>query len=116
MAIDVIQSSEIIVQLENFVDQIRPDKEEIRRKLDYGYNIDNQSVILYEIRPNWLNPEEIQQHPFAKATYIKRNGIWKIYWMRGNLKWHQYDPFPSVSTFSQFLEIVKSDEHHCFFG
>ena len=107
---------DIIETLENFVDRLRPDTEEIRKKLDYGYNIENQSIFLSEIRPDWKNPEVIRQHPFAKTTYIKSSDTWKVYWMRANGKWYPYDPAPTVPSLKKFLEIVKNDKHHCFFG
>ena len=116
MAIDALQTVEMIELLENFVARIRPDTEEIRKKLDYGYSIENQSVFLEEIRPDWLKLELIRHYPFAKATYVKRSRIWKIYWMRGNLKWHTYEPTPTVRSLKKFLEIVERDDYHCFFG
>ena len=116
MAIDVLQTVEIIEQLENFVFRLRPDTEEVRKKLDYGYNIENQSIILFEIRPDWKNSEVIRQSPFVKATFIKSSDTWKIYWRRANGKWYPYDPSPSVRSLKEVLEIVKDDKHHCFFG
>lgn len=116
MAIDAIHTVEIIEQLENFLDKMRPETEKIRKELDYGYTIENQSVILHEIRPAWNNPEIIRHSPFAKATFIKSSDIWKIYWMRANLKWYPYDPKPAVGSLKKFLEIVQKDEYHCFFG
>ena len=116
MAIDVLQTVEIIEMLENFVDQLRPADEEIRKKLDFGYNIENQSVILFEIRPDWIDPGIIRQHPFAKATYVKASNSWKIYWLQGNGKWSPYDAAPTAKSLKVFLEIVKKDDHSCFFG
>ena len=116
MAIDALQTIDIIELLENFVARLRPDTEEVRKKLDYGYNIENQTVYLFEIRPDWKNSEIIRQLPFAKTTNVKSSDTWKIYWMRGNGKWYPYDPAPTVPSLKKFLEIVKSDEYHCFFG
>jgi len=116
MAIDALQTVDMIELLENFIGKMRPVDEEVRKKLDFGYNIEDQSIILFEIRPDWLKPEIIRQHPFAKATYVKKSGTWKIYWLRANLKWYPYSPLPVVNSLKQFLEIVKNDEHHCFFG
>ena len=116
MAIDALEAVDIILQLENFIEEIRPEEEEIRKQLDYGYTIENQSILLHEIRPDWQHREIIRQYPFAKTTYVKRQRIWKIYWIRSNLKWYAYDPRPAVKSLKQFLEIVKADEYHCFFG
>ena len=116
MAIDALQTVDMIELLENFVGKMRPADEEVRKKLDFGYNLEDQSVILFEIRPDWLKPEIIRHHPFAKATYIKKTGIWKIYWLRANLKWYPYDPRPAVNSLKEFLEVVKNDDRGCFFG
>ncbi|MGH8716972.1 MAG: DUF3024 domain-containing protein [Burkholderiales bacterium] len=31
-------------------------------------------------------------HPVAKATYVKAQDVWKVFWQRADLKWHRYDP------------------------
>jgi hypothetical protein len=33
----------------------------------------------------------------AKVTYVHNKNIWKIYWMRGNLKWGFNEPKPTVN-------------------
>jgi hypothetical protein len=88
----------------------------IRPKLDFGYRIKGQSVELFEIRPVWDKPEEKMEHPFAKATYVRETALWKVYWLRADLKWHRYEPIPSVGTLEKFLELVHEDKHACFFG
>lgn len=47
----------------------------------------------------------------AKATYVKKSGIWKVFWMRADLKWHRYEPVPEVSTLDEFLRIVLKSIH-----
>ena len=51
-----------------------------------------------------------------KTTYVKKTGIWKVYWQRADLKWHSYSPIPEVDTLDDFLTLVDKDEHHCFRG
>lgn len=46
------------------------------------------------------------EHAFAKATYVKTRGVWKVYWMRGNLEWHPYEP-ARVRSFEAFLQLVN---------
>ena len=88
----------------------------VRDKLDFGYRIVNQSVELFEIRPQWNDPENKIEIPFAKATYVKKTKRWKIYWQRQDLKWHSYEPLPAVTHLEEFLSIVDEDAHACFFG
>ena len=88
----------------------------IRKKLDFGYRIENQSVILFEIRPEWQNPENVLELPFAKSTFVKTTNRWKIFWQRQDLKWHGYEPVPYVDKFEDFLSVVSEDACACFFG
>lgn len=98
-----------------FLEKRRPPPR-VRAELDLGYRIEGQSVEIFEIRPYWRDPAEIMEHAVAKATYVKTQQIWKIFWQRADLKWHGYEPHPKVKTIEKFLEIVDRDEHACFFG
>jgi len=91
---------------------------EIRNQLDLGYRIEGQNVYLFEIRPGWNKnkPEEKTESPVAKTTYIKSKNYWKIYWMRGNLKWYHYAPMPFVKNISDFFDLIAEDKFSCFFG
>jgi hypothetical protein len=115
MAIDVFQTVDIIELMENFLEKIRPNKE-VRSKLDIGYKIENQSIILFEIRPQWDKPEIIHEYPFAKTTFVKKNNHWRVFWMRSDLKWYSYSIQPTVKSLRAFTELVAKDENHCFFG
>ncbi|WP_293636258.1 DUF3024 domain-containing protein [Polaromonas sp.] len=52
----------------------------------------------------------------AKATFVRTKGIWKVFWMRSDLKWHSYEPKAKVNTLKEFLGAVDRDEHSCFFS
>lgn len=56
------------------------------------------------------------ESPVAKASYVKTQGIWKIFWQRADLKWHRYEPTPAVETLEEFLAVVEKDEYACFWG
>ena len=98
-----------------FIEQRRPPPH-IRPKVDLAYRISDQSIEIYEIRPVWDEPSMKMEHPVAKATYVKSHGIWKVYCMRADLKWHSYPPAPKVSTVEMYLSLVGEDKHACFFG
>lgn len=115
MAIDTLQTLEVIEVMENFLSKKRP-PEHIRKQLDIGYKIENQSIIVFEIRPQWNKPEVILEYPFAKTTYVKANNHWNVFWMRADLKWHSYSPKPTVKNLKEFTKLVEEDKHHCFFG
>ena len=115
MAFHDLERKKIENSLNAFIERIRP-APHIRPELDFGFNISGKSVELVEIRPQWDNKSVIRRHPFAKATFVKTQGVWKIYWLRQTLKWHSYEPVPTVESIDQFLAIVKADKHACFFG
>ena len=98
-----------------FIEKRRPPLH-IRPKLDLGFRVEGQSVEIFEIRPVWRNPEEKMEHPVAKTTYVKTQDIWKVYWMRADLKWHVYTPLPEVAKLEEFLQLVDQDIYGCFWG
>jgi hypothetical protein len=115
MALDITKSVDIIEAMENYVAKVRP-RPEIRHELDIGYEIERQSVILQEIRPTFKDPTEIRRYGYAKATFVKEKNIWKVFWMRSDLKWHLYPPKPTVKKLADFLRLVDKDEYACFKG
>ena len=115
MAISEFEIKRCERELEKFMAVRRPPPH-VRNELDLGYRIEDQSVLLFEIRPEWRNPENIMHIPIAKTTYVKTKKVWKVYWQRQDLKWHSYQPMPEVRHFEEFLSIVSEDVHGCFFG
>lgn len=102
--------------LDSFMAQRRPPPH-IRPKLDLGSRISGQSVSIFEIRPVWRGPPgERHESAVAKATYVRTRGVWRVFWMRRDLKWHSYDPAPEVRSIEEFVALVAEDQHACFFG
>lgn len=98
-----------------FIKKIRPPAH-MRNELDIGFRLKGQSVEIFEIRPDWRNPNEKNEIPVAKTTYVKTQKVWKVYWQRADLKWHGYDPEPEVYTIEEFLKLVEVDKYACFWG
>ncbi len=98
-----------------FIEARRPPPH-VRPKLDLSYRLEGQSVEIFEVRPDYLNPSETIENSVAKATYVKRAEEWRIYWQRADLKWHRYEPYPTVSSIEEFLALVDEDAYCCFFG
>ncbi len=115
MPVDSLKTLEIIEVMENFLARSRPPVN-IRHQLDIGYKIEDQSVYIVEIRPQWDNPSVIQEHAIAKTTFIKAKNHWTVFWLRQDLKWHPYSPTPTVQTLNAFVKLVDEDKHHCFWG
>ena len=88
----------------------------IRDKLRYEYKIENQDIILFEIRPRWKAPNEQTRLPCAKLKFIRSQNIWKLYWQRADMKWHKYGPFESSRDLAELVAEIDADPHGCFFG
>ena len=115
MALNENQIYEINMNALAFLKKRRPHIEH-RDKVDLAYRIENQSVIVFGIRPNLLFPEQKMDIPIAKTTYIKTQKQWKIFWMRADLKWHGYEPDMYTDSIGDFFRVVDEDAYGCFFG
>ena len=112
---DIHQITEVIEACEILLQKRRP-PEEMRYKLDLDYRIDNQSVLIFEIRSRWDKPTEFFESPIAKTTWVSTKNHWKVFWMRADLKWHGYKPVPTVKTIYEFIGLVDQDSLGCFWG
>jgi hypothetical protein len=115
MSLDVMNQIDIIEAMENFIEMRRP-PEKIRHEVDLSYKIDNQSVIIFEIRPKWNEPKVKMECDIAKTTFVKATNKWKVFWQRANMKWYTYSPNPEVDHINDFITLVDEDAHHCFWG
>lgn len=98
-----------------FMEKRRP-PEHVREQIDLGYRIVGQSIEIFEIFPSWRDKSQKIEEPVAKAKYVRTQNEWKIYWMRQDLKWHEYEPAPSVKHIDEFLSIIDEDKYNCFFS
>lgn len=89
---------------------------EIRNKVDFAYRLENQSILLFEVRQHWQDKTKMLENEIAKLTYVKTQKVWRLYWMRQDLKWHRYEPYDSDSSLEKVLNAVMQDELGCFFG
>src|SRR5690606_34910997 len=115
MAISEFEIRRCEKAMQGFLEERRPPAH-IRDQLDLGYRFDGQSIEIFEVRPSFRYPDEKIESPVAKATYVKSRKLWKVYWMRQDLKWHRYPPAPEVRHVEDFIALVKEDAHACFFG
>ncbi|PKP44844.1 MAG: hypothetical protein CVT95_10530 [Bacteroidetes bacterium HGW-Bacteroidetes-12] len=115
MALEFENEIEIIEVMEGYLINSRP-PEEIRNQLDISYKIEGQSIVVFEIRPLWNNPNIKIESEIAKTTFVKKENIWKIFWFRADMKWHSYKPNPKVNSLKEFIKIVEEDKLGCFWG
>ncbi len=115
MALTKEQLQEIDEAGQSFLKKRRPSVE-IRNQLDLAYRVEGQSVLVYEIKQNWLKPDQYHESPVAKTTFVQTQNHWKVFWMRSDLKWYSFSPRPTVKTIKVFFKLVDEDKQACFFG
>lgn len=115
MAISEFEIKRCERELEKFLEENRPPAH-VRAQVDLAYRISGQSVEIFEVRPGFRDPSRTTEMSVAKTTYVKSQKVWKVYWMRQDLKWHSYPPAPQVRHLEEFLRLVKEDANACFFG
>jgi hypothetical protein len=115
MALTEIEVKRCEKALEGFFRRRRP-PEHIRDQVDLGYRLSGQSVEIFEIRPGFRDESEKTETPVAKATFVRTQNLWRIYWMRRDRKWHSYAPHPEAGSLEAFLDVVDRDDWCCFFG
>ena len=115
MAFSEIELARIDKTMAEFLGRIRPPAH-IRDQLDFIYRIEGQSIEILEVRPRWRAPSEKTEMPFAKTTFVKSQGTWKVYWRRADGKWHRYEPNAEAGTLTELLAVIEKDEYGCFFG
>ena len=88
----------------------------VRDQLRNGYRIENQNIFIFESRPRWDAPREWLDLDFAKITYVKSSGIWKLYWKRASGKWNLYEPHKESKKIDDLIATIDEDRYGCFFG
>jgi hypothetical protein len=85
-------------------------------QLRMAFEVKGYDVTVYEERPRWNNPQQWSSLPVAKFKYIRKDNVWKLYWMRQDMKWHSYEMPRGTRTLEALVEEVDTDPHGAFFG
>ena len=113
MAFSELELARVHRTMAAYIARRRP-RPEIREELDIGYSVEGQSVIIHEDRRRYDGSRILE--PVAKATWVKTQKVWKIFWMRADLRWHGYEPLAQVHTLDDVLAGVDADPYGCFWG
>ena len=89
---------------------------EFKDDLSIVYRVDKQDVIISEKRPAYQRPKEYIETPAAKLKYIKSKKEWRLLWMRGDLKWHSYNPKKNSVNLKDLVAEIRTDPYGCFWG
>lgn len=80
------------------------------------YRVQRHDIELYERRTHWREPGEWIETPVAKIKFVRSANEWRLYWMRQDLKWHRYEPFPGSRRIEDLVEAIDEDRDGCFWG
>ena len=80
------------------------------------YHVKNHDVIISETTPCWDDPNEFTELPLAKIKFVRSEKIWKLYWMRADLKWYAYKPVESSKDLAELVKEIDEDPNGCFWG
>ena len=114
MFFSVLEKKLIVKRVGAFCDTRVPEK--ARGQLKNGYRIEGQNIVIFESRPRWDQPSEWMNLDYAKLTYVKTRGVWKLYWKRASGKWNLYEPHAESRELSELIETIAEDQYGCFFG
>ena len=67
----------------------------LRDELRTIFEVKGYDVTVYEERPHWKDPQKWTKEPLAKFKFIRKDTVWKLYWMRSDMKWHLYGGMPT---------------------
>ncbi len=104
--------------IENIVGKLckRRSPSHLRHHFRTVYTVGEHEVTVYEERPSWDNPREWISSGIAKFKYSRKHNVWKLYWMRDNLKWYPYGPLPGSMRIDRLFVEVDKDPSGAFFG
>ncbi len=115
MSFSEIEWKRFELDLARFMARRRPPPH-VRHELDLAHRLRGQSVEIYSIRPPWDGRGAPIEHPIARMTFVRARNIWRLFWMRQDLKWHSYEPKAEARSLRECLDVVDQDAHACFFG
>ncbi|MGE5229494.1 MAG: DUF3024 domain-containing protein [Deltaproteobacteria bacterium] len=85
-------------------------------QLRTGYEVEDDSVTVYEERPPWDGVGEWTRRGIARFRFYRSRGGWQLYWMRQDLRWHLYDPDEMPADLASLVAVVEADKYGAFFG
>jgi heme A synthase len=114
MALDELELKRIDRTVGSLCRKLSPP--EHAEKLRTVYEVQGHTVTMYEDRPPWDGVGEWTHRGLARFRYVRSSGLWSLYWMRADLRWHRYDPAPSTADLASLVAVVADDEYGAFLG
>jgi len=87
----------------------------LRDKLRLELEVDGHAVTIWEVRPAWRGPGETRTG-IARLRFTRTRGTWTLYWMRSDLKRHEYYDAEPTAALDRLVAVVEDDASCAFFG
>lgn len=88
----------------------------LRDQVRVEYRVAGHEVLIYETRPDDLEPSTWMEHGTAKLRFVRTAGEWRLLWQRASLQWQSYEPLASSRDIAELVAEVDRDPFGCFFG
>ena len=105
-------------QIERSVGELcrRHSPQEHAEQLRLVYEVEGHVVSVYEERAPWQGGGEWTRSGIARFRLVRSKGVWQLYWMRSDPRWHLYDAGTMPTDLDALVAIVEADEFGAFFG
>lgn len=88
----------------------------LQDKFRLEYRVKGHEIVIVERRPQWDDPSKWFESPAAKIKFIRSANKWRLYWMRADMKWHEYPGRSSSDRLDDLVQEIDADPLACFFG
>lgn len=88
----------------------------LRDQVREGQRFAGHTIELFLVRPAFERPGELIEESIGKVQFVRSRNVWRLFWMRADLKWHRYPECPEVSSLEEALRVIDEDADCCFFG
>lgn len=89
---------------------------EIRDKVTLSFEVQKNSLILFENRPRYNDPTRWLSVSIAKFTYVVKSREWRLFYQDRNLKWRSYFPLPRAERLPDLIKEVELDPNCIYWG
>ena len=88
----------------------------LRDKIREGQRFSGLAIEFFYVRPAFERSGQFMEDSIAKVRYVRSRRVWRLFWKRGDGKWHGYQPCPKVKSLAAALRVIDEDACSCFFG
>ena len=92
--------------------------ERVREQVRVEVDLTERHVTIVECRPPWrpgVGPGGTR-FPIARLRYTKSTGLWSLYWLDRDLRFHEYDRVPATASVEDLLVEIDRDPTSIFWG